>query len=57
MAKPIQWISSMSIQSIIILLQSLHPSLCVRLRFKKKKKKEAEGSVLALKEITVEDTM
>ena len=56
MAKLIQWISSMSIQSISVWLHSLHPSLCIRLIFKKKKK-AAEGSVLALKEITVKDRM
>lgn len=37
MVKPIEGVKSIGIQSIVVWLQSLHPSLCTRLRFKKKK--------------------
>lgn len=35
----IHWVSSIGIRNIVVWLQSSHPSLCTRLRLKKKKKK------------------
>ena len=56
MVKPIEGVKSIGIQSIVVWLQSLHPSLCTRLRFKKKKK-AAENGVLAVKESRAEERM
>lgn len=41
-------------QSIIVWLQSLHPSLCTRLRVREKKKKKGSRSFSVSPEITVE---